>query len=224
MAQRQTRIFVPNAAPFDDHKVWVDTLVGTIVRPTLDAFPAVEWFWFSRYGAPHNDSGDCDINAIPANFAIQGIYRSLRFRYSVPDAERPALEDHCHQLIDASGCRVSDFRPYDALGDFASERFLGGANTPERRDERVARMAAFLCATCRLFMHAIEGPDAVGHFHLEQNSEQTNNPYGNTFESVHHLFCNITDPPLHVCVIEPVLGTRIYQKQGIPLRDVKVRF
>ena len=70
-------------------------------------------------------------------------------------------------------------------------------------------MAAFLTATSRLFIDALQGPDDQGYFRLEHNTEQNNNPHGSTFESIHHLFCNITDPPLHVLVAEPVVGTRM---------------
>lgn len=226
MSYRQTRIFIPNAVPFDNHQIWVETLVGNVIVPVVTSFPALHWFWFSRYGATRDDSGDCDINVIPEAFAVgtSNVYRSLRFRYFIPDAERETFETQCADLINSIGCRISDFRDYDPIGDLAWERFLGGAYAPEAREARAQRMAEFLCATCRLFMHTLEGPDADKRYRAEANSERGNNPHGNTFESVHHLFCNIVDPPLHILVAEPILGTNVYRADGIPVREVKIRF
>ena len=127
MAYRQTRIFVPPQAPFDT-PAWVETLVGSVILPVTEAQANLNWFWFSRYTANVTDSGDCDIQLIPPNFAIgpEGIYRSLRFRYSIPDDSTAAFEDQVRALIEHLGCRVSDFRNYQYLDDLAWERFLGG--------------------------------------------------------------------------------------------------
>lgn len=226
MSYRQTRIFVPTAIPFDHDQFWVETLVAHVIAPVVAAFPTIEWFWFSRYAATSEDSGDCDISVIPEEFAVGPwkIYRSLRFRYSVPDVEREALEAQCLNLIESLGCRISDVRDYDPIADLATERFLGGVITPERRAARAQYMTQFLCATCQLFMHTLAGPDPDGRYRAEPNSERSNNPHGNTFESVHHLFCNILDPPLHILVAEPIIGTNVYRAEGIPVREVKVRF
>lgn len=226
MSYRQTRIFIPSAIPFDSHQIWAETLVGNVIAPVVAAFPTLEWFWFSRYGATRDDSGDCDINVIPEAFAVGAskIYRSLRFRYSIPDGEREAFETQCRNLIDSVGSRISDCRDYDPIGDLASERFLGGSSTPARREARASCMAQFLCATCRLFMHSLEGPDADRRYREEPNLERANNPHGHTFESVHHLFCNIVDPPLHILVAESIVGTNVYRAEGIPVREVKIRF
>lgn len=227
MSTRQTRIFIPNALPFDNGEFWVETLVGNIITPLVEPNPALQWFWFSRYaGTRIQDSGDCDMNAIPEVFAVgpSRIYRSLRFRYSVADGERDAFESQCRGLIDSAECCISDFRDYDLIGDLACARFLGGTNTPLRREARAELLAQFLCATCRLFMHTLEGPDANKRYRTELNSERGNNPHGSTFESVHHLFCNIVEPPLHILVAESVIGTNIYRAGEIPIREVKVQF
>jgi hypothetical protein len=85
-------------------------------------------------------------------------------------------------------------------------------------------MAEFLCATSQLLIDTLNGPDAVGRYKQEVNDETTQNPNQNTFESIHHLFCNITNVPTDVLVLEPVMGTRIYPENGVRVRPVRVRF
>ena len=85
-------------------------------------------------------------------------------------------------------------------------------------------MAEFLCATSRFVIDALDGPDAAGRFTQETNIETGHNPNRNTFESVHHLFCNITNVPTDVMLLEPVMGTRMYPESGIRVKPVRVKF
>src|SRR5437762_3777787 len=180
MLRQQTRIFVPPDAPYDNAN-WAETVIGRIIRPVVQEFPSLEWFWFSRYGEDKQGSGgDCDIAAIPDAFATNGIYCSVRFRYSIPPADAPAFQQRCAELIVAAACRISDFRDYIYLDDLAWKRFLGGSYTPERREQRAIRMAEFLCATSRFVIDTLHGPDAAGRFTQETNDETGQNPNQNT--------------------------------------------
>jgi len=44
--------------------------------------------------------------------------------------------------------------------------------------------------------------DNNGYFYREINNKTSNNPKNDSLESVHHLFCNLTQVPLHVYVVE----------------------
>ena len=222
MPCKQTRIFLPFDVPYDNDN-WAETLIGRIIRPLVQEFPVLEWFWFSRYAEDAQGSGGgCNLAAIPPTFAKNGIYRSVRFRYSIPDQTVVVFEQRCLELIGAAGCRISDFPNYDHLDDLASQRFVGGDYTPERREQRAIRMAEFLCATSRFIIDALEGPDADGRFAYEINNDVTQNPNRNTFESVHHLFCNMTNVPTDVLVADLIVGTRMYPQ--IKVKPVRVRF
>jgi hypothetical protein len=223
MNYRQTRIFVPPLVPFDK-SFWVETLLGHVVKPLVEKRGGLEWFWFSRYGAPRSDSGDCDITQIPESFAWDdGLYRSLRFRYCLSDNSQSSFEADAGGRITIVGCKISDFRDFPHLDDLANRRFLGGDFTEARRQERAELLARFLCATGCLMLHALTGPDAQGSFQLETNQDQHQNPHGNTFESIHHLFCNITDVPLRVLVSQQAIGTDWSPPQP-PVAAVRVRF
>jgi hypothetical protein len=53
------------------------------------------------------------------------------------------------------------------------------------------------CAISRLVIDALVGPDHLGRYRLERN-DCNGNPQGSTFETLLHLFCNITNVPTEV--------------------------
>ncbi|SDI13992.1 hypothetical protein [Propionivibrio dicarboxylicus] len=221
MAIRQTRIFVPGTEPEED---WAETLLGRVLRPLTEDFAGVlEWFWFSRYGSPIDESGDCDIDVIAEDFkrpkqeGRAAIHRSLRFRYALADADRAAFEQRAHRLIARHGYAVSDFRDYDVVLDTAGDRFLGVENRQaSRRERRAQRVTQFYMATSRLVLDALVGPDENGRFRCERNDDLAQNPTGSSFQSLHHVFCNITKVPTEVYVFSKEgqnvigFGTHVY--------------
>ncbi len=206
MAIRQTRMFVHQAETAD----WAETLIGRVVRPLVAEFPEpLRWFWFSRYicliGTQEEDLGDCDFNAIPNDFkqAFPGEnqpgHRSLRFRFEVEDAHQAAFEARLQQLVAQHGYAISDVRDYDQIGDTGGSRFLGVENRQPGRDGQRARLVTHLCQVIsQLVMDALVGPDPANRFRIEYNDLQQQNPNGSTFESLHHLFCNITQVPVSI--------------------------
>lgn len=177
-----------------------------VFTPLTNEFAAaLEWFWFSRYVLRADDSADCDIAAIPDEFKQpldpggNPIHRSMRFRFKVSEDQQGQFERRASELIAASGYRISDFRAYDAVGDTGSDRFLGVENRGEgRRGQRAALVTDLYCAIARLVIDALVGPDEQGRFRLEINDDNLSNPRASTFQSIHHLFCNITDVPTDV--------------------------
>lgn len=207
MCVRQTRIFVPASEPDLD---WAETLAGRVIRPLVTEFASqLDWFWFSRYGALVEDSGDCDIADIPEEYkqalapGAPRRHRSLRFRYAVKDVAQPAFEQRAGQLIATQGYRISDFRPYDPVADVASNRFLGTENRqPGKGEHRAMLVTQFYMATCQLVIDALVGPDERGRYRLETNDNLEQNPRASTFQSLLHLFCNITHVPTDVYVFQ----------------------
>ncbi|MFA7269115.1 MAG: hypothetical protein WC073_07215 [Sterolibacterium sp.] len=206
MGVRQTRVFVPSNEP--DHG-WAETLIGKVFRPLTARFSdQLEWFWFSRYGPLTDDTGDCDITRIPEEYkqpihpgaAIS--HRSMRFRFSIADDRQEAMEQWALQTIMEQGYYVSDFRPYDFVSDTGSNRFLGTENRqPGRAIQRARLVTQFYAASSRLVIDALVGPDEDGRYRLETNDD-FQNPGGSTFQSIHHLYCNITGTPTEVYVFQ----------------------
>ena len=207
MGVRQTRVFVPSREPDAD---WAETLIGRVFRPLTAAFAdQLDWFWFSRYGSPAADSGDCDIARIPAEYTPQqqpgadGYHRSMRFRYAIGDDRQAAFEQRAQQMILEQGYRISDFRPYDFVADTGGNRLLGVENRqPGRAEQRALLVTEFYAATSRLVIDALVGPDGNGRYRLETNDDRHQNPRGSTFQSLLHLFCNITNAPTDVYVFQ----------------------
>lgn len=206
MGIRQTRVFVASSEPDDG---WAETLVGRVFRLLTVRFSdQLNWFWFSRYGPLTEDSGDCDMAKIPETYKVLAhpgaaiSHRSMRFRYSIADDRQEEFEQAALQIIIEQGYVVSDFRPYDFVADTGSNRFLGNEN---RRVDGAARRAQlvtqFYMACCRLVIDALVGPDKEGRYRLESNDD-FQNPGRSSFQSIHHLYCNITNTPTDVYVFQ----------------------
>jgi hypothetical protein len=132
---------------------------------------------------------------IPSSFAhTGGIFRSLRLRYSLRPDDRDAFEHRAGGLIASAGCATSDFRDYDLLGDLGGNRFVGDDRTSDRRERRAQLIVAYLQAVSELVLDAIRGPDTDGRYRVEVNDDEQN-PHQSSFESMHHLFCNMTEVP-----------------------------
>jgi hypothetical protein len=199
MPIRQTRIFVPSS---DIDSDWAETLIGRVFRPVSVEFEAaLEWFWFSRYGSPAEESADCDIKLIPEDYKHGGFHRSMRFRFSVADEVQSDFERRVAKLVSEGGYRISDFRDYNFVADTGSNRFLGLENRqPGREQQRAKLTTTFYWITSRLVIDSLVGPDERGRFRMERNDDTLQNPRNSTFQSVLHLFCNITSVPTDVYV------------------------
>lgn len=214
MSVRQTRVFVKSDESVED---WAETLIGRVFRPLTKEFAdSLSWFWFSRYGVAADDSGDCDVSSIPEDYkhplAPGGspFHRSMRFRFNISDRDRAIVfESRAEELIRESGYRISDFRNYEFVGDTGNNRFLGVENRGTKRaEQRALAVTSFYHAVSMLVIDALVGPDRTGRFRMETNDDLGQNPRGSTFQSLLHLFCNITNAPTDVYV---------YRKAGVSL-------
>jgi hypothetical protein len=221
MAIRQTRVFVRSDEPNDD---WAETLIGRVFGPLTAEFAAsLQWCWFPRYVSPADESGDCEIAQIPAEYKEGGLHRSMRFRFSIADADQASFERRGQELVSSNGYQVFDFRAYDHVADRGNNRFLGTEYRHDGRNElRALLITHFFMAVSRLTIDALVGPSEQGRFRLESNDDQLQNPRGSTFQSLLHLFCNITNVPTDVYLFhKPGLnllgyGTFIYPPPNPP--------
>lgn len=222
---KQTRIFAPYGGLFDE-ATWAETLLGKVITPVVhDMAATLEWFFISRYIAtPEEDSDDCDITSIPLEFRrpADDRFRSVRFRYSIGDAQVEQFERICQDLIDESGCRISDFREYRLVADLGSDRHVGGNRSPERRERRAEIVVGLYHLVSRLVLDALVGPDTQGKFRIEHN-DSPEAPLNSSFAIPHHMFCNITEVPLRVLVSGDALGTDIYPPTN-PVGALPIRF
>lgn len=196
MATRQVRIFTPPTVPFDGN-TWAETALGRIIRPLVENSHHLDWFWFSRYVALQHDSADCDISKIPSSYFSNGLHCSLRFRCQLPDEEVAEFETKGGEIIRNEACEFSHWMDYGFPGEFGGSRFLGGVQSSDRSVERAKLMAQYVMSVSKLVLHGLVGPDSHGRYGVEHNTD-AQNPLHSSFESMHHLFCNITNVPLEV--------------------------
>lgn len=221
MAIRQTRVFVRSDEPHED---WAETLIGRVFCPLTNEFTdTLVWFWFSRYGAPATDSGDCNIAVIPDEYKQplqpggERVHRSMRFRFNIADDRQAEFERRASELIEQGRYAISDFSDYSYIGDIGNNRFLGVENRqPGRAEQRAVLATNFYWVISRLVIDTLVGPDEHGRFRIETNDDLMQNPRGSTFQSLLHLFCNITNAPTDVYIFHKTsmkligYGTYIY--------------
>lgn len=208
MTIRQTRIFTNQDEPLH----WAETMIGRVIKPLIIEFEdSLHSFWFSRYvcqiGMNGEDRGDCDFDSIPNNFkrAFPGFaqpgHRSIRFRFEIMDANQVDFEARLQELVIQHSYAISDVREFDQLADLGGNRFLGGENRIlVKQTQRAQLVAHFLQSISALVMDSLEGPDPENRYYIEYNDELEQNPNGSTFESLHHLFCNISQVPVSILV------------------------
>ena len=158
MGIRQIRVFMQSSEPNEDG---AETLIGKVFRPLALEF-ADSLDWFSRYGSPADDSGDCDITLIPDEYKRplqpggNGFHRSLRFRYSIADDRQASFERRAQEIINRERYCVSDFRLYDYVADVGNNRFLGNENRqPGRSETRAMLVIQLYSAISRLVIDSL---------------------------------------------------------------------
>ena len=161
---------IPAQAPFDQGN-WFETFVGSFVVP-LVATGHVQSYWFSRY-----EDGQ------------HGKHARFRIRTENPAAietKEKELATHLklHDLADEPNYEGSEIRNVG--------RFLGTNQRQTDRDARYELIWDFLHASSKLFVDCLSHQDAEERWSLESNPDAGNCADGNTVESFHHLFCNLT--------------------------------
>ncbi|HVP20264.1 MAG TPA: hypothetical protein VMS73_00230, partial [Anaerolineaceae bacterium] len=87
------------------------------------------------------------------------------------------------------------------LADLGGNRFLGGENRPiDKQTQRAQFVTCFLQSVSALVIDSLVGPDPENRYQIEYNNELQQNPNGSTFESLHHLFCNISQAPVSILI------------------------
>ncbi len=188
MGTRQTRIYAPHTAPYDN-QLWAETMMARIVKP-LSEREGVKWVWVTRYASQTLDFSDSDGSKVPDGFFKGPLYRSLRFRYEVEHDRQNGFESFGSSLVESEMCWKADWRDYDE--SLCCDRFLGIPRTDERRRERRPLVMNFLDSVTRLTLHALVPADDEGRFKIEDNDHQEN-LRNSAFFSLHHLFCNTTE-------------------------------
>jgi len=167
MTLKSIHLEIPNIKPFDREN-WFESFIGNFVMPVLDT-NLIDSYWFSRYQDPK---------------------KHARFRIKTKDYS--LIKQKIDDLITYFRLtNLADEETYDG-GEFRVERFIGVNNRgidPINRQELIWN---FLHASSRLYIDTFSHSDADGYWYRESNNDRNNNIDGDTMESIHHLFCNLT--------------------------------
>ena len=172
MTHKSLHLQLPSDKPFD-HDNWFESFVGNFVLPLLET-GLIDRYWFSRY-------------------QDQTLGKHVRFRFSTKDY--PLLETKISILILKWALKdLGDEGEYTLVGDLGNNRFLGDNPRQTDKEQRANLVFDFLNAICRLFVDFLSNSDANGYWYLEKETKSGQN-FQTAFESLHHLYCNITNCP-----------------------------
>jgi hypothetical protein len=171
MEQRELYAKLPNNKPFDTD-AFFPTFLGSFVLPLLSS-QNITRYWFTQYGSPGN--------------------RQIRFRYEL--ASFAQLQPQFDNLVAQSGLTVLNSADFDVVGDLSGMRFLGTNQRQKDYRARAEMIFDFLHATARLYIDTLSHCDANGYWQREDNKDLGNNDKGDSFETYHHLLCNMTSVP-----------------------------
>lgn len=105
------------------------------------------------------------------------------------------------QVVIQYGYSISDIRDFDQLADLGGNRFLGENNRLlEKNSGWYNWLQLFFKSVSALVIDALVGPDPENRYSLEHNDDLQQNPNGSSFESLHHLFCNISQVPVSILI------------------------
>lgn len=188
MTHKSLHLQLPSCKPFDQDN-WFESFVGEFVLPLL-ATELIDRYWFSRY-------------------QDQTLGKHVKFRFFTKDY--PALEPKISILMSKWTLKdLGDEVEYTPVGDLGSPRFFGDNQRQTDKEQRASLVFDFFYATCRLFVDFLSNSDANGYWYLEKEEKSGQN-FHTAFESLHHLFCNITDcPALVVEVTHPQKAQSVF--------------
>ena len=200
MPAYEFKIFPHNREPFNGPD-WHLAVLGDVVKPAVSGSrDKAAWcfanIYASEFGGPlDGDAKQCEIEE---SFLLQPpesapIVRLVKFCFFEDGA---ALGQAIEAEMNRAGCR-GKLLPYSYVQELGADRFLGGARTPDRRQERAEMVARYLDALFRIQLHALDNPQ--GTWAYEDNDFVDENPGRSSFESIIHMGCNATEVRLPIC-------------------------
>ena len=212
---RQVRIFAPFNGVFSEG--WCEKILGEVIKPLVaEHQKEINWFWYSRYvDSRGHDAADCDMTKLPVE-CFQNeteIHRSVRFRINAFTSSARLIEELANRLIANIGAIHSGWLNYNPVADLGGDRFAPKDSLLQFRETRAKLIADCYHAVSKLHLDRLARSES-GDWVPEQNSDLRQNPLGNIFESMIHVFCNTTNTELPVHVYtrggQIAFGTTVY--------------
>lgn len=179
---------------------WAEQILGKVVKPCVaEHSEHLEWFWFTRYEGPRSDHLE---EALPQELGQVVGHVKLRVAFDGEDEEDQWTAFKTTVEHAAVACGFLSFEgDYGFVGDLGGDRFITHNRSGERVEHRAELVARFLHAASAVVLDLltetqtmIDGQQATV-FCLEDNTSR-DSPNWSVCESLHHLFCNLSDVQL----------------------------
>jgi hypothetical protein len=160
----------------------------------------LRWMWVTRYGEslesvlPVTTTDDSPEKEIPQEFIADGFTRRIIFRTACDETTMGTVQRRLLELTQENSLHTR-ITPYDLVQDLGSDRFAAPYSDANARARRAELVMLFVDATVRLMLDALIVEN--GQWTL-QKWEHRENRTGSFFDSIHHLFCNLTNLSLPI--------------------------
>lgn len=190
MVLKSIHVSIPDTKPFERGD-WFEAVVGHFIIP-VTKMNGVESYWFTRYEEPNGNPR-----------------KHVRFRLRTDDYA--PLKADIDDLIKNLG--FTDLKDEEGYGEeFKSARWVGERNPPADPAQRQKLIWTFLTSAAALYVDTFSHQDSDGHWYREVNHDRAQNIDGETLESVHHLFCNMTAVQPRVEMMEQLMSNGLQAK------------
>lgn len=173
---------IPKHKPFDRGD-WFEAFIGNFVIPILDR-KLIHSYWFSRYSEVRNNQ----------------YVNEVRFRIKIKDYS--LIESQVDDLIKHFNLASMIGEENYQGAEFLDRRFNGEKlkkGSPIKRQQLIWN---FLYAASSLYVDTFSHKDQDNYWYREENHDRSNNIDGETFESIHHLMCNLSNFSPRVDLLE----------------------
>lgn len=162
---------LPDTPPYDRQESKFFSWIGNFVKPLRDT-NLHDKYWFTYY--------------------------DNQVKYRVYTDKYITLKPYIDCLIKTCGLTLQDEEKNLTLAtDLGGDRFLATTRTDKSVADRAYLVLSYLHIIAELMIdHLIY--QGKGYWVLESSTDDRENPNGSNFESLHHLFCNMTQVPLSI--------------------------
>ncbi len=174
---------LPDVSPFDNDRHY-ESYIGNVVVPLIQT-GLIPKFWFSHYGR----TGDAEV----------------KLRYTTTNY--PQLQPTIASLVTQFGLNVVADQLFNIVGDLSGQpRFLGQNARQQNGNGRGVLIYDFLHSSSQLFVDCLSHRDGQGYWYVEANQDAGNSHHGSSLETVHHLFCNVSNVPTSIVIVKHQTG------------------
>lgn len=186
---------------FEYEKDWENQILGNVIKPIIENYEdKLEWVWATSYIIPNNSNRLVSDHIYPSDYKENKYFYYLVVRFAAK-----TFNDYKYILeqIGKLSAKYHYYIPFEAriwsfMPDIGGDRFNRVDSGISERKHRSKLILEFMYSTLKLKIDSLIKQD--DRWEEELNVDTIQNPDNSFFQSVHHLFCNVTQVKTPVLV------------------------